>query len=366
MEHAAGVRAMTLSEQAQSAGGVEQPPVDSVGSDDLPPTHWQAWGRSALPWITLIGSRIIRLVVVLLLVSLATMAMLQLLPGGPEAAILGPTATKDQIHVIDHQLGLDKPFVTRYGDWISDILHGNFGRSTFTQQSVSTILLTRLPVTAELAIGALLVALLIGIPAAVYAAARPGGWFDRAINVLGSGLIAMPTFILAVLLIYVLAVRWRIFPALGWVGLSQSIWGNIKHAFLPVMSLALTLAAIFARLLRNDMVATLQEDFILAARARGLPRRRVLFIHALKPSSFSLLTVAGVTLGQLIGGTVIAESLFTLPGLGSEAVKAIGSRDFVTVRGIVVVVSIAYVVLNTLVDLMYRFLDPRVRATGPR
>lgn len=320
--------------------------------------------RAAAPWISLLVTRLIRLVIVFLLVSLATLGMIQLLPGGPAVAILGTSATPGEIKVINAQLGLNQSFFHQYMNWISGLLHGNFGRSTFSQQLVSTILKTRLPVTAELAIGALVVALIIGVPAAVYASAHPGGWFDRAVSVVGSGLIAVPQFILAVLLIYLLAVKVRLFPTIGWVPLSQSIGGNIKHAFLPIVALALTMAAIFARLLRNDMVATLQEDYILSARARGLPRRRVLFGHALKPSSFSLLTVAGVMLGQLIGATVIVEYLFTLPGLGLTAVQAVSERDFVTVRGIVVVVSVAYVVINMLVDVAYRLLDPRVRGAG--
>jgi len=343
------------------------PPTDlDVGPqlqvDDEMPSRGKAFVRSATPWAVLVGTRLIRLVVVVLLVSLATLAMLDALPGGPVDAILGPEATPEQVQIMEERLGLDKPFLERYGDWLSGIVNGDLGRSTFTQEEVSTIIKQRIPVTLQLAIGTLIVALLLAIPSAVYAAAHPGGWFDRTVSIVGSAMISIPGFVLALLLIYLLAVEFRVFPVLGWVPLTEDVGENFKYAFLPIMSLALYEAAIFVRLLRNDMLATLQEDYILAARARGLPRRRVLFGHALRPSCFSLITVAGVVLGRLIGGTVIVETLFVLPGLGQTAIQAITTRDFIVLRGVIVVVCIGYVVINTLVDLAYPLLDPRVRA----
>ena len=346
-----------------TAGAVAAP-VPSAPADDRLPGRGALFVRNALPYVVLVLRRIVRLIVVILLVSLATLALIDLLPGGPVDAIVGPEATPEQVQLLNERLGLDKPFLERYGDWLEGIATGDLGRSTFTQQSVSEVVSERLPVTLELAIGTLLVALLIAIPSATYAASHPGGWFDRTVNAIAAALIAIPGFILAVLLIYLLAVRFEVFPVLGWVRLTDDVGGNIEHAFLPIMSLALIEGAIFTRILRNDMISTLQEDYILSARARGLPRRRVLFGHALRPSSFSLVTVAGVSLGRLIGGTVIIETLFVLPGLGQAAVQAISTRDFVTVRGIIVVVSIGYVLINTLVDLIYPLLDPRVRSRG--
>jgi peptide/nickel transport system permease protein len=361
--------ALTTSEASEQPGtstGVDAGGEPAVVDPDVLPGRGRAFVRSALPWVTLLLSRAIRLVVVLLLVSLATLALLDLLPGGPADAILGPSATDEQVQALNANLGLDDPFLERYVDWVHGIATGDLGRSVFTSQSVSDIITTRLPVTLELAIGTLFVALVLALPSAVYAAAHPGGWFDRVVGVVGSGFIAIPGFILGVLLIYLLGVQFQVFPVLGWVPLTDDLWQNLDHAFLPVMSLALYEAAVFTRVLRNDMVATLHEDYILAARARGLPRRRILFGHALKPSCFSLVTIAGVSLGRLIGGTVIVETLFVLPGLGQAAIQAIGTRDFTLLRGVIVVVSIGYVLVNTLVDLTYHLLDPRVRSVGSR
>jgi peptide/nickel transport system permease protein len=324
------------------------------------------WVRRASPMARLVAGRLVRLVIVLLLVSFATLKLLDLLPGGPVEAILGESATPEQVAVVEQRLGLDRPFVERYGDWVGGIVTGDLGRSTFTSEPVSDVLLRRLPVTIELALGTLLVSLLVAVPAALYAASRPGGVFDRAVAFIGSAILSVPGFIMGVLLIYFLAVSFEVFPVLGWVPISENLGQNLRHATLPILSLALLEASVLTRILRNDLVTTMQEDFVLAARARGLPRRRVLFAHALRPSCFSLVTVAGVSLGRLLGGTVIVETLYGLPGLGQAAIQAINTRDFLVLRGVILVMSVGYVIVGMLVDLTYPLLDPRVRAGGDR
>jgi peptide/nickel transport system permease protein len=316
--------------------------------------------------LILVGKRLLKLLVVLLIVSLATLLLIDLLPGSPSEFILGANATPDQVAAMDKQLGLDDPLPARYANWISGIARGDLGRSLLNQTPVWSSIKQRLPVTLELAGLALLVGLVLAVPVAVYAAHRAGGLFDRAVTLVSSAFLSIPGFLAGLFLVYFFAVTAGWFPVTGWVPLSKDIGENLRHAFLPVMSLALVEAAMFARLLRNDMAATLQEDYILSARARGLPTRRVLFGHALRPSSFSLVTVAGVNLGRLIGSTVIVEQIFALPGLGSLAFSAINSRDYVVLRGVIVVISVGYVLINTLVDLSYPLLDPRVRAKATR
>jgi peptide/nickel transport system permease protein len=316
--------------------------------------------------LVLVGQRLVKLALVLLLVSFATLLLLDLLPGGPVDSILGPGATQEQADALEHDLGLDKPLPERYGEWLGGLARGDLGRSLVTQEKVGDSIQQRLPVTLQLAGMALGTALVSAVPLAVYSAHRAGKRFDRTVTLVSSALLSIPGFLAAMFLVYFLAVVTQWFPVTGWVPLSENLGENLRHAVLPVLSLALVEAAMFTRLLRNDMVATLQQDFILSARARGLPTRRVLFGHALRPSSFSLVTVAGVTLGRLIGGTVIIESIFALPGLGGLALSAINGRDYVVLRGVIVVLCIGYVLVNAFVDLIYPLLDPRLRAGAKR
>jgi peptide/nickel transport system permease protein len=302
-----------------------------------------------------------KILVVILLVSFGTMILLDLTPGSPGEAMLGEGAQPEQVDAINAQLGVNDPLPERYGDWLHAIFTADLGRSLTSRQPVSDMILERLPVTLELALGSLVVALAIAIPAGVYAAYRRDRWPDRLATGVTSVVLSVPGFALAVLLIYFLAVANDFFPVTNWVRLTDDPYENVRHAFLPVMTLALLEAAQFTRLLRNDMVATLEEDYIRAARSRGLSASRVLLGHALRPSSFSLVTVAGVSLGRLIGGTVIIESVFALPGLGQLALSSITSKDYTVLRAIVLVVAISYVVINALVDVLYHVLDPRVR-----
>lgn len=303
-----------------------------------------------------------KMLVVVLVVSFATLLLLDLIPGSPGEVLLGEGAQPEQVAAVNEQLGMNDPLPVRYGEWLKSIFTGDLDRSLLTRQEVTSMITERLPVTLELAGLALITSLVIAIPAGVYTAYRRDRWPDKVGTALSSLVLSMPGFALAVLLIYFLAVVNRVFPVTGWVPLTEDPYENLRHAFLPVMTLALLEAAQFTRLLRNDMVATLEEDYIRSARARGLSTPRILLSHALRPSSFSLVTVAGVTLGRLIGGTVIIESIFSLPGLGQLALTSITSKDYTVLRATVVFVAIAYVVINALIDVLYHVLDPRVRS----
>jgi peptide/nickel transport system permease protein len=308
--------------------------------------------------------RVVRLLAVLVLVAAGTLLLLDLLPGDPARTVLGEAATQSQVDALNQRMGLDQPYLERLGDWVGGLAHGDLGTSIVSNEPVFSAIRAGLPVTIELALTSLVVSLLLAIPLSVYAANHPFGWLDRTVTFVASILLATPGFLVAVLLLYFLAVSTGLFPVTGWVPLTESVGENIRHATLPVVTLALPLAATFTRVLRNDMAATLGEDYVLAARARGLSRERVLFRHALRPSVLPLMTVAGVQLGYLIGGTVIVESVFVLPGIGRLTIESINSRDYTSVQGIVFLAAIMYVVINALIDLAYPLLDPRVRGRG--
>jgi peptide/nickel transport system permease protein len=307
------------------------------------------------------AGRIVRLIPVLLLVTLATTFMLDLVPGDPALELAGDSATPETVAAVNQQYGFDDPPLTRYLEWLSGAATGDLGVSYRTKQPVIEAILERLPVTLEIALLASLLALLIAIPVALYCASHAGGRLDRTMMMLSSATISVPVFLMGLLLVYVFSVRLGWFPVTGWARLTESPMDNLRAAFLPVLTLALGESVILQRVLRADTIQTLQEDYILMARAKGLPRWWVLARHALRPSSFSLLTLASLSLGRLIGGTVIVESVFSLPGIGKLAITAITSKDLITVQGIVAFVAISYLVINLVVDLLYAALDPRIR-----
>jgi peptide/nickel transport system permease protein len=298
---------------------------------------------------------------VVLLVSIAAVALLSLAPGSVATVILGENATPAAVSALNARLGLSEPLWQQYGHWARHALTGDLGTSPLTGQGVTQAILDRLPVTLELALLALVLSLTVALLLAVISAATPGRWPDRLIGAISSAFLAVPAFIAGPVLIYLLALKAGWFPVSGWAHLSDGLGPNLRSAALPVLAVSLTEIAAFQRLLRTDLLGTLREDYVVAARAKGMRRGYVMFRHALRPSSFSLVTLAGISLGRLIGGTVVVEILFGLPGLGQLVSASIISRDLITVQGVVVFVAVAYVLVNTLVDISYGFLDPRVR-----
>ncbi|WIX75628.1 ABC transporter permease [Amycolatopsis carbonis] len=296
----------------------------------------------------------------LLLVPLAATALTDLMPGDPAVAILGDRARPQDIAAVNQQLGLDRPLIVRYFDWLGHALGGDLGKSIGSRVPVWQEITQRLPVTFQLAVMALVCAVVVAVPLSIYTASHPGP-FDRIATGVSAGVMSVPPFVVAVVLTY-FATTTGVFPPLGWVPVSQDAYENLRHAVLPALVLAVAEIPVFHRLLRADIVATLQENFILNARARGLPRWYILFRHALRPSLFSILTVAGISFGRLLGGTIIVETIFSLPGLGALAAQSIYSKDIPTIQGIVVFVALLYIVINLLVDLAFGILDPRVAA----
>jgi peptide/nickel transport system permease protein len=305
--------------------------------------------------------RLLYLVPVLIAVSLLTFLIASLLPGDLAYVILGDQATPEKVAALRHDMGLDQPIWWRYLSWLGNVLQGDFGRSFRTGQTVLQAVAERLPVSIELMLLAQLGALAIGIPLAIACAVRSGSGFDRFMTASAFSMLSVPSFLSAILLIYLFAVELRWLPATGYVPFNEDPVGNLRCFLLPALTLALGEWPVLMRVLRSDMIATLQEDYIAMARAKGLKPSRILLVHALKPSSLTLVTVTGINIGRLIGGTVIVESIFALPGIGRLLLSAIFTRDLVILQGVVLFVAIGYVLMNFIVDMLYAVLDPRIR-----
>ncbi len=305
---------------------------------------------------------LLRLIATVLAVTFLSFAMVALLPGDPVATILGTgerdPAVEEQLR---EDLNLDDPFLVRYVSWLGDAVTGDLGNSYISDQPVADSISSRLPVTLQLAVMSILVSVIVAIPLGVLGAYRQSKWQDTASSAFVQVALSIPNFIVGVFLIWLFAVRLEWLPASGWSRLSDGVVDNLKTAILPAMALALGQMAVFSRLIRSDMIATLKENYILSARAKGLTDRYILFRHALRPSSLSLMTIVGISFGALLGGTVVIETLFGIPGLGFSLINAINGRDILVIQGITVFIAVMFVIINTVVDLMYAVLDPRIR-----
>jgi len=308
-----------------------------------------------------VARRLLYLLPVLVAVSLLTFLIASLLPGDLAYVILGDQATPDKVAALRHDMGLDQPIWWRYLSWLGHILEGDFGRSFRTGQTVLQAVAERLPVSLELMFFAELAGLVIGVPVAIACAVRNGSAFDRFMTGSAFGMLSVPTFLSAILLIYLFAVELRWLPATGYVPFAEDPIANLRFMVLPALTLALAEWPGIMRVLRSDMIATLQEDYIALAKAKGLKASRILFVHALKPSSLTLITITGINIGRLIGGALIVETIFALPGIGRLLVSAIYTRDLIILQGVVLFVAGGFVVMNFVVDMLYAVLDPRIR-----
>ncbi|ETR76196.1 peptide ABC transporter [Afipia sp. P52-10] len=308
-----------------------------------------------------IRSQILTLIAVVFAATALTFAVTEILPGDAAVAILGDTATEADIQSLRQELGLERPLVVRYADWLGNAITGDLGRSYRTRESIAVMIGQRLPVTIELIILTQIIALGLAVPAGIIAAYRNRSGVDHALGSVSIGLLSMPAFVIGIGLIYTLSVALGWFPASGYVRPSDGIIANLHSMVLPALTLALAEFPVYMRLLRADMIATLQQDFILVARAKGLGVRDILIGHALRPSSLSLVTVIGINLGRLVGGAVIIETLFAIPGIGQMLVNAVYQHDHFAIQGVVLVVATGFVLINLAVDMAYALLDPRVR-----
>jgi len=309
-----------------------------------------------------LAARLAQFVVVLIVVSAVAFLLLNHLPGNPVITLLGPAATPQAVALLTQQLGLDKPAWLRYFIWLGNALHGNLGSSYVNHQPVLTSIQQRLPVTLELLVFSQLIALALAVPLGILSALRPNRIVDKLSSGAAFGLLSAPGFILAELLVYLFAVRFNLFPATGYVHLTENPLENIRSLTLPSLTLGLGSMAVYMRVLRTDMIATLQQDFITMARSKGLPTWWILLRHALRPSTFTLVTVGGLNVGTLIGGAFIIEYIFQVPGIGLLTINSIYARDYLVVTSTTVLVAGGFVLVNLLVDLFYTLLDPRVRS----
>ena len=304
-----------------------------------------------------------QLALVLFLVTLFTALLVSLLPGDPAEVII-PFGDESDREALREELNLDDPLPVRYVAWLGDFVTGDLGN--YYRQSITEPVADRVtqaaPVSLLLMLYAQVLALVIAIPLGVLTAQRAGSIFDKFTNTTAFGVLAIPNFVLALVLSYVVGVELGWLPPQGYVRFSNDIGNHVRSMILPSISLAAGQVAVYMRLLRTDMVATLQEDFILMAKAKGLSNKRVLWRHALRPSSLTLLTVAGLNVGTLVGGALIIEIIFTLPGMGVLIFQAISERQYVAIQSLVAIIAVGYVLVNVAVDLLYAALDPRIRS----
>lgn len=306
--------------------------------------------------------RLLHLLVVLFFVTLFVALLTSMLPGDPVDAIAG-FASEEQKEELRTELGLDDPLPVRYARWIGDFVTGDLGNyySISGGRPVMDRVTDSLPVSLQLMLYAQVLALVVAIPAGVISAYRAGSLGDRVGNAAAFGALAIPNFALALVLAYFVGVELGWLPVNGYVKPSDDFGEHIRRMVMPAISLAIGQIAVYMRLLRSDMIATLQEDFITMAKAKGVSPRRVLWRHALRPSSLTLLTVAGLNVGTLIGGTVIVEVIFSMPGIGTLLFEAIQARQYIALQSLVAIIAVGYVIVNFLVDVLYAVLDPRIR-----
>jgi len=282
------------------------------------------------------------------------------LPGDVALAILGNGATPEGVARVRVELGLNDPLWLRYVRWLTRIARGDFGRSYISGEPVTEALVRSLPVSIELMALSLVLSVSLAIPTGLIAAYRAGRPVDRVLGLVASVLLAVPSFVLGLVMMFFFALELGWFPAVGYVPLSEGVLANLRTFAIPAATLALVEWPGFMLVLRNDAIEVLQQDYILLAKAKGLRDGQILFRHVLKLSSFTLITVIGLTVAALIGGALVIENIFALPGVGRLIVSAISSRDFMVVQGAVTIVAVGFVLINFAVDMLYAMLDPRI------
>ncbi len=309
--------------------------------------------------------RLLAVLPVLLVVSLLVFFMLRLAPGDPAAVIAGNNATSEDIANIRAHMGLDKPIAVQYVLWLGQVLQGDLGYSYYLSKPVTALVAQRVEPTLALALGTVVLAVCIAVPLGSLAAWRMGGWLDRSLSAFSVAGFSVPVFVIAYLLIYVFAMQLQWLPVQGYKPISgpqsQGTWAWMRQLILPWLTLSTVYVALIARITRASVSEALQEDFIRTARAKGLAERTVLVRHALANAAVPIVTVVGIGVALLIGGVVVTETVFAIPGLGSLTVDAVLNRDFPVIQGLVLLFSLSYVLINLLVDTSYVWLDPRIR-----
>lgn len=309
--------------------------------------------------------RLLAIVPVLLVVSIVVFLILRLAPGDPAAVIAGNSATTQEVEMVREQLGLNRPLVAQYGIWLVKVLQGDLGFSFYLTKPVTALIAQRIEPTLSLALGTIVLAVLVAVPLGTLAAWRMGGWLDRLLSgfsVLG---FSVPVFVIGYLLIWFFSIQLSVLPVQGYRRLfgsdAQGFGPWFRHLLLPWVTLGLIYIALIARVTRASVSEALTEDYIRTARAKGIAEKAVLMRHALANAAVPIATVIGIGVALLIGGVVVTETVYSIPGLGSLTVEAVLNRDFPVIQGVVLFFSVLYVLINLLVDVSYLFLDPRIR-----
>lgn len=297
----------------------------------------------------------------LLLITGMVFAVVYLIPGDAASVVLGRSATPESVARVRHDLGLDRPLPVRYGIWLGHVARGDFGDSILSRQPVWTLIGRAFPITAYLSLFALLIALAIAVPAGTMAALKKNTWIDLVCTTWAFIGVSVPSFWLAIVLVYVFGVKLAWVPLEGYIGLREDAAASLKTMALPAFTLGVFLSGPLMRYLRSSILQTLSQEFVTVARAKGLSERRVLLGHILRTSFIPFVTALGIYFSYLIGGAVVVENVFAIPGIGDLVVTAIGNRDFPVIQGVVLVVATVVVLTNILVDVLYSALDPRIR-----
>ena len=308
-----------------------------------------------------IGKRILSLIPVMFVVSVVVFLVTYLIPGGPATALLGLEASSDQIAALNAELGFDRPFLVQYADWFMDVLHGDWGRSYFLQQSVLEAIAEYFGPTISLAILAQIIALILSVPLGIIAAYKRGTAVDVTAvtaSLLGT---AITGFLLSMFLMLFFGVYHHWFPVSGYVGLDQGLLEHLRYLFVPALSLGIVQAAYITRMTRSSLLEVLYKNFIRTARAKGLKEKKVILTYALKNAAPAILTAVGQSFGSLVTGTIVTETLFNIPGIGMLTMGAINRRDIFLIQGVVLFVTLVYVLVNLVVDILYGFVDPRLQ-----
>ncbi len=308
-----------------------------------------------------LGRRILATIPVVLIVAVLIFLMLRLTPGDPAAVIAGEAATGAQIDEIREKLGLSGSIVKQFFLWAGHALQGDLGESFFYKKTVASLVADRLEPTLALSLLTIILATLIAVPLGTIAAYRQGSWIDRGVMGLSVAGFSVPVFVIGYVLIYVFSLKLGWFPVQGYQRLADGFWGFLHRLLLPAMTLAIVFIALLARMTRTSVLEVLNEDYVRTARAKGLPNLKVLVYHALRNAAVPIVTVIGISIATLLGGVVVTESVFNIPGLGRLTVDAVLARDYPTVQAVILLFSLAYVFINLVIDVLYTLLDPRIR-----
>ncbi|MBN8508184.1 MAG: ABC transporter permease [Burkholderiales bacterium] len=308
-----------------------------------------------------LGRRVLATVPVVLIVAVLVFSILRLTPGDPAAVIAGDAATAADIAEIRAKLGLSGSVVSQFFIWFGHALQGDLGESFFYKKTVASLIGDRLEPTLALSTLTILLAVLVAVPLGTLAAYRQGSWLDRGVMGLSVAGFSVPVFVIGYLLIWLFSLQLGWFPVQGYQRLADGFWGFLHRLILPASALAVVFVALLARMTRTSVLEVLNEDYVRTARAKGLPNLKVLVFHALRNAAVPIVTVIGISIATLLGGVVVTESVFNIPGLGRLTVDAVLARDYPTVQAVILLFSLAYVFINLVIDLLYTLLDPRIR-----